>query len=92
MQAHSLSGGLTLGEETIPPDRFLPAAATAGLLADLDQQMLRMALEASGALHHADPDGALTLSINLSDAVLSSDAGRLDAADGIAGNESAIAS
>jgi EAL domain-containing protein (putative c-di-GMP-specific phosphodiesterase class I)/GGDEF domain-containing protein len=58
----------------LSPDRFLPAAATAGLLADLDQQMLRMALEASGALHHADPDGPLTLSINLSDAVLSSDA------------------
>jgi EAL domain-containing protein (putative c-di-GMP-specific phosphodiesterase class I)/GGDEF domain-containing protein len=58
----------------LSPDRFLPAAATAGLLADLDQQMLRMVLESSDALHHADPDGALTLSINLSDAVLSSDA------------------
>jgi EAL domain-containing protein (putative c-di-GMP-specific phosphodiesterase class I) len=33
-----------------------------------------MVLEASDALHHAEPDGPLTLSINLSDAVLSSDA------------------
>lgn len=28
MQAHSLSRRLTLGEETIPPDRFLPAGWT----------------------------------------------------------------
>lgn len=55
----------------LSPTQFLPAAARADLLVELDLQILDLAIEACSSLATDGSNGRLLMSINLSDAVLS---------------------